>query len=150
MVRAMSGSFHLRQEADKLLGEFAQTNPEIAMDALGEMMRDEEMSVHFHIERLSSFLALPPSVLGGWLDQHGVDGAMIVAHHIPAPHVDDHLHSLQTYMGDIAQRKEDEANVARKFLSHELPRVRDWANFEIKDATREAARFRAMLDKQKK
>jgi len=137
------------------------------------------MSVHFHIERLSSFLALPPSVLGGWLDQHGVDGAMIVAHHIPAPHVDDHgtpalhpltelflakyaddeqvfneyvdhLHSLQTYMGDIAQRKEDEAIVARKFLRHELPRVRDWANFEIKDATREAARFRAMLDKQKR
>jgi hypothetical protein len=179
MVRGMSGSFHLRQEADKLLSEFAQTNPEIAMDALGEMMRDEEMSVHFHIERLSSFLALPPSVLGGWLDQHGVDGAMIVAHHIPAPHVDDHgtpalhpltelflakyaddeqvfneyvdhLHSLQTYMGDIAQRKEDEAIVARKFLRHELPRVRDWANFEIKDATREAARFRAMLDKQKR
>jgi hypothetical protein len=62
----------------------------------------------------------------------------------------DHLHSLQTYMGDIAQRKEDEAIVARKFLRHELPRVRDWANFEIKDATREAARFRAMLDKQKR
>jgi hypothetical protein len=178
MVRAMSGSFHLRQEADKLLGEFAETNPEIAMEALGEMMQDEEMAVHLHIERLSSFLALPPSVLGGWLDQHGVDGAMIVAHHIPAPQTDDdgvpvlhpltelflakyaddervfneyvgHLHSLQVYTGDIAQLKEGEANVARKFLIHELPRVRDWASLEIKDATREAARFRALRDKQK-
>jgi hypothetical protein len=103
---------------------------------------------------------------------------MTVAHHIPAPQTDEdgacvlhpltelflaryaddervfneyvgHLHSLQVYKGDIAQLKEDEAGVARKFLSHELPRVRDWARLEITDATREAARFRALRDKQK-
>jgi hypothetical protein len=35
-----------------------------------------------------------------------------------------------TYMGDISKLKEDEAEVARKFLNHELPRVRDWATYE--------------------
>ena len=179
LVRAMSGNFHLRQEADQRLGKFAETNPEIAMDALGEMMQDDETAIHFRVERLSSFLALPPRVLGDWLDRHGVEGAMVVAHHIPAPYLDvdetpmlhpltelflakyaeddrvfneyvGHLHQLQVYKGDIAQLKENEADVARKFLGHRIARVVDWANYEIKDATREAARFRAMLDRQKK
>ncbi len=51
-------------------------------------------------------------------------------------------------MGDISKLKEDEAEVARKFLNHNLPRVRDWATYEINDSTRQAAQHRALLDKQ--
>jgi hypothetical protein len=179
LVAAMCGdNFHLREEADKLLSEFAGTNPEIAMDALGEMMQDEDKRQYFHAGKLSCFLALPPEVLGGWLDQHGVEGALTVAHHIPAPRLNERkeqdlhpltelflgkyasedrvfneyagqLHSLQSYMGDISKLKEDEAEVARKFLNHELPRVRDWATYEINDSTREAAQHRALLDRHK-
>jgi hypothetical protein len=148
------------------------------MDGLGEMMEDEDKRQYFHAGKLSCFLALPPEVLGGWLDRHGVEGALTVAHHIPAPRLNENkeqdlhpltelflgkyasedrvfheyagqLHSLQRYMGDIPRLKEDEAEVAREFLNHELPRVRDWAAYEINDATREAALHREMLDKHK-
>ena len=177
LVRAMCGdNFHLRGEADKLLSEFALTNPEIAMDALGEMMEDEDKRQYFHAGKLSCFLALPAHVLGGWLDRHGVEGALTVAHHIPALRLNENKepdlhpltelflgkyasedlvfneyagqrHSLQRYMGDIPKLKEDEAEVARKFRNHELPRIRSWATYEINDATREAALHRALLDK---
>jgi hypothetical protein len=117
-------------------------------------------------------------VLGSWLDKHGSDGAFVVANHIPGPYIDDdgqpklhqltelflgkyadedrvfnqyagQLHSLQSYKGDIIQLKEEEADLARKFLGHPLQRVRDWAAFEISDADRGATQFRSMLDKQK-
>jgi hypothetical protein len=149
------------------------------MDALGEIMQDEHLSQNLPYEKLSCFRSLPPEVLGGWLDRHGSDGAFAVANYIPAPYIDKEdgqpklhpltelflgkyadedrvfqhyagqLHSLQSYQGDIAQLKEDEADLARKFLTHRLKRVCDWAAYEIKSATREAAQFRSMLDKQR-
>lgn len=179
LVKAMCGeSSHLRQEADKLLGKFAESRPQIAMDALAEMMQDKQLSQNLPFERLSCFLSLPPKVLGEWLDKHGSDGAFIVANYIPAPYADEdgqphlhrltklflekyadedrvfnqysgQLHSLQSYKGDVVKLKEEEADLARKFLDHPLQRVRDWAAFEISDADRGAAQFRSMLDKQK-
>ena len=179
LVKAMCGeSSHLRQEADKLLGKFAESRPQIAMDALAEMMQDKQLSQNLPFERLSCFLSLPPEVLGEWLDKHGSDGAFIVANYIPAPYADEdgqphlhrltklflekyadedrvfnqysgQLHSLQSYKGDVVKLKEEEADLARKFLDHPLQRVRDWAAFEISDADRGAAQFRSMLDKQK-
>jgi hypothetical protein len=109
-------------------------------------------------------------MVGEWLDKHGSDGAIVVANYIPAPYVDDdgrpqlhrltklflenyadedrvfnqyagQLHSLQPYKGVIVNLKEEEADVARKFLGHPLQRVRDWAAFEISDADRVAAQF---------
>jgi hypothetical protein len=180
LVKAMCGeSFHLRQEADEVLGKFAMSRPQVAMDALGEIMQDEHLSRNLPYEKLSCFGSLPPEVLGAWLDQHGSNGAFAVANYIPAPYVDKEdgqpklhpltelflgkyadedrvfhhyagqLHALQSYKGDIAQLKENEAEVARRFLNHPLKRVRDWAEYEVKDATREATQFRSMLDKQR-
>ena len=139
-------------------------------------MLDEEMQVHFHVERFSTFLALPPEVVDRWLEANGIEGALRVAHHIPGPYLDDDkvatlhpltrlflerhaqddrvfhefagsLHSLQSYKGDIAALKDEEAELARKFLKDDCQRVRDWAAYEIEGSTKQAAEFRAMIDK---
>jgi hypothetical protein len=180
LVRTMCcRNFNLRQRADQLLGELATTAPQAVMDALGEMMLDEEKRLNFHVERFETFLALPPEAVGRWVDQHGVEGALTIARHIPAPYLDDDknpqlhpltelflakyaedesvfnqyaggLHSLQPYKGDIPAAKEEEAEVARKFLDHTLPQVRKWALYEIEAATREADQYRAIFDQQRK
>jgi hypothetical protein len=172
-------NFDLRQEADQLLSEFAKTAPQAAMDALGEMMLDEGVRLNFHIKRFDTFQSLPPETVGNWLDKHGVEGALTIAHHIPAPYLDEDknpklhpltelflakyagdesvfnqyaggLHSLQPYKGDIPSLKEEEAEVARKFLGHELAQVHKWALYEIESATREAEQYRAIFDQQRK
>jgi hypothetical protein len=180
LVRTMCcRNFNLRQRADQLLGELATTSPQAVMDALGEMMLDEEMRLNFHVERFETFLALPPETVGHWLDQHEVEGALTIARHIPAPYLDEDenpqlhpltelflakyaedenvfnqyaggLHSLQPYKGDIPAAKEEEAEVARKFLDHKLPQVRKWALYEIEAATRDAEQHRAIFDQQRK
>lgn len=161
-----------------MLSSLAETRPQAVMDALGEMMLDDEMRWHFHIERFQTFLSLPVEAIGHWLDETGVEGALRIAHHVPSPYLDEDkkpklhpltelflgkhahddrvfqefaggLHSLQSYKGDIAGLKEQEAEVARKFLNHDLARVRDWAAYEIKSAAQEAANFRALADKQR-
>jgi hypothetical protein len=179
LVRTMCGdNFHLRQEADRMLSSLAESSPQAVMNALGEMMLDEAMRWHFHIERFSAFLSLPSEAIDHWLNENGVEGALSIARHVPSPFLDDDkkpvlppltelflgkyanddrvfhefaggLHSLQSYKGDIANLKEAEAEVARKFLNHDLPRVRDWATYEVASATKEAADFRALLDKQR-
>jgi hypothetical protein len=57
------------------------------------------------------------------------------------------VHSLQTYVRDIAGHKEQEARNAEKFLNHRLAPVRRWADIEIASAMSQAKLFRAQDDK---
>jgi hypothetical protein len=52
------------------------------------------------------------------------------------------VHSLQSYMGDIAGQKQQEADMAKQFLRHPLRRVREWAQIEILDAESQAKFWR--------
>ena len=179
LVKAMCGdNFNLKQDADRMLGLLAEAKPQAVMDALGEMMLDETMQSWFRFQRFSVFVSLPPDVIGDWLEKNGVNGALQIAHHVPPPFLgedqkprlypltelflgkyalDDRVfrefvgsvHSLESYVGDIAVLKEEEAEVARKFLNHDLPRVRDWAEDEIQSSTKGARDFRALLDMQR-
>jgi hypothetical protein len=179
LVRAMCGNnTHLSETADEMLGSFAKSNPEAVMDALGEMMLDETTRWQFNIQRFSIFLSLPVEIIDRWLSENGVEAALSIARHVPLPslgadkkpwlhpltsvflgkYADDErvfqefmagAHSLQSYKGDIVGLKEAEANVARNFLNHDFPRVREWAKDEVATATREASEFRAFLDKQR-
>jgi hypothetical protein len=51
-------------------------------------------------------------------------------------------HNLQLYSGDIASQHEQEAEVAENCLSHRLPRIKEWAIYEIEESKREAQRWR--------
>jgi hypothetical protein len=178
LVNAMLGdNYHLRDAADNLLSALAKTEPEAVMDGLGEVMLNKDKQWLFHVQKFAVFLCLPHDVIIRWLDEKGSEGALRLARHVPAPFLiegkpslhplteylldkfesDDHVfrefaagvHSLQGYFGDIAAQKEGEAEVARKFLSHRLRRVRQWAEFEIESAMQNAAMFRGLDDKER-
>src|SRR5262249_8538204 len=52
------------------------------------------------------------------------------------------VHDGEVRVGDIAAQHEREAAVARRFLDHPLPRIRQWAEHEINRADRDAAWWR--------
>lgn len=177
LVKAMLGdNYHLAKTADNSLSLFAKSHPDAVMLALGEMMLDEEKRWLFHVKRFSVFLSLPYEVVAKWLSEKGTEGALRLARHVPRPLLDEKgepllhpptklllsefasddevfqefvsgVHSLQTYMGDIAAQKEQEAELARKFLNHPVPRVHQWAEYEIESAKQQATMFRALDDK---
>ena len=44
------------------------------------------------------------------------------------------VHNLQSYVGDIAGQKQNEADIARKFMDYPLRRIQKCAQIEIMEA----------------
>ncbi len=179
LVRGLKGdNFHIREIADELLGKLAIQHPDEVMTILGGVILDDEDSWRFSIARTDWLLSLPVDVISRWLDEVGARGALAVARHVPPPFISDigvatlhpltelllsrfgddervfnefaaGVHSLQTYMGDIAGQKEKEARDAEKFLHYPIPAVRRWAEIEIEAGKRDAEQFRAEEDKRR-
>lgn len=167
-------SFEMRDAATNLLANWAPVYPNEVMANVGAMMLDPAIGVHFFISKFPFFTALPLNVVTGWLDVVGVEGARKIARHLPHPYVDAGtgivppltywvlsrfedddrtfseffagVHSLQTYMGDIAGAQEAEAKDARKFFNHDLRRIRQWARIEHDRSLENAQRMREWED----
>src|SRR6185437_14883901 len=106
-----------------------------------------------------------------WLQRSGVDGARMLARHLPVPFInpageaivpdltalvferfadDDDVftafcagvHSLQVYSGDIAAEHEREGQVATRFKTHRLRRIREWAAREESESKESAEHWR--------
>jgi hypothetical protein len=148
-------------------------HPEAVLQKFGEALLDPATGWRLTVRRLHDLVqVLPADGVKRWLDRHGRPAAVALARHLPPPHVevsgnavvpeltayvlerfeDDErvfrefcggVHSGQTYWGDMAAQYEREGEVARRFLDHPLRRIRDWAQYEIDQAAREAARWRA-------
>jgi len=173
--RALVGeSFEMRDAAINLLANWAPVYPKEVMANVGLIMLDPATSVHFFISKFPFFTALPLNVVTAWLDEVGVEGARKIARHLPHPYVDAGtgivppltywvlsrfedddrtfsefcagVHSLQTYMGDIAGAQEAEARDARKFFNHDLRRIREWARIEHAGSLQNAQRMREWED----
>jgi hypothetical protein len=167
-------NFHIRDTSDGLLGSLAAEYPREVISALGDAILSDD-SWRLNVARSNFFLSVPIEVISEWLDKEGVRGALALASHVPAPSVSDDgepilhpltalllekfgeeesvftqftagVHNLQTYMGDIAGQKEQEARNAEKFIHHPIPAVRRWAELEIEAGRQDAARWRAQMD----
>ncbi len=168
----VSGNMEKKDSAEEFLAVTAGTRPDLVMAALGKRMLDEDTRVLFHVDRFAQVVAsLPSDVVHDWLRDAGVIGARRIARHLPLPFLgpsgetvvpevtalvfgtfeDDDAtfrefclgaHSFQMYSGDIAAQKAAEAEVARRFLDHELRRVREWAAYEMEQSSNEAKRWR--------
>ena len=152
----------------------ADRHPSAVMESVGAATLNPMTAGRIGMTDLSSlFIALPLETVQAWLNRTGAPGARHLARHLPPPEIsaagrptvppltemvlakfedDDKVfrefsagtRSGQAYHGDIAAAHEQEAAVARQFLTHPLKRVRDWAVIEIQSANRQAAMWRQM------
>jgi hypothetical protein len=140
-------------------------------------MLDEERAWNFFSAKFHIFTSLPVDIVTNWLNTHGVEAARKIARHLPAPALDATgapllppltefvlatfgddervfveflagVHSLQTYMGDIASLHDHEALIASKFLTHPISAVRRWARIELEESRLQAERRRMRQEEQ--
>jgi len=160
------------EESKAVLARMAPDHPDIVIKRWGDAALDPQRSWHFYLDNYKTLVAaLPTEAVKKWLRAVGIEGARALARHLPIPYfaegehpvvpplteyvltqfADDErvfsefcagTHSLQWYMGDIAAQKEREAEMAKPFLHHPLPRIREWARVEIASSRQQAARWR--------
>ncbi len=168
---AVKGDLSVQEEAACELSVYIGKNPTLVLKTLGPMLLDPKDSWRFLVGRRGALLnSFPHDALIQWITENGVEAARIVAHHMPAPYVDaqgnatvppltafilekfesdDHVFSTfcsgghnGMYCGDIAGQHENEAELAEKFLTHALRRVREWADQEVRWGRGSAQRWR--------
>ena len=167
LERGLMGSDHV----SATLLELAQKHPRAFMSSLGRAALKPELGWKFHVGNYKELMGvIPTDVITGWVKDNGVEAARALARSLPNPYLspegahvvpeltafvlgkyghDDRVfdefvagvHSLQMYSGDIAAQRRREAEVARGFLDHPLPRVREWAALEIESSTKNAERW---------
>jgi hypothetical protein len=171
----VSRNFALSEEASGLLASWASNYPAEVMSEIGSIMLDQKVGLTFFISKFPIFSALSPEVVIGWLTEVGPTGARLIARHLPPPFLDNAgkpivpdltawvlskfeqdnrvfaefcagVHSFQMYTGDVALVHESEATMARKFFSHPLRRIREWAKIEYETALENARRQREWED----
>ncbi len=176
---ALAQNFVLSQAAEDVLAKIAQANAQTVMNELGQVMLDPKLGVYFFVGSHRGIInALPVEVVKNWLGSAGVEAARRLARHLPVPFVDPKgraivppltefvlahfedddrtfqefcagVGSFRSYAGPMAPEKEGEAEVARKFLSHPLRRIREWARGEI-DAAMQQAKWWRQFDEELK
>jgi hypothetical protein len=165
--------WHLTEEIESYLATTATHHADTVMRYFGMALLDPATGWRLAVHTLRELVgALPREIVIRWLDEHGHSGAVALARHLPIPRLDasgnevvpevtgyvlEHFaddddvfhefcggaHSGEMHWGDIAAQLEQEGEVARRFLDHPLPRVRQWAQFEIDWAAHEASWWRA-------
>ncbi len=160
----------LKDEAQVILVELAKLDPDLVVKHVGEVLLDRKYKWHFAIGRYPFLIqSLPFNAMRNWLCTVGVDGARQIARNLQIPFINENGtpvvptltefvlsefeedeetfekfckgSHMQTFASDIASLKQKEADVARKFLSHSLRRVREWAEYEINSCEQDAQRW---------
>ncbi len=164
-----SDSYEISQTAEVLFASVAAVRPEKLMDGIGEAMLSKERNLHFLFRKYPIAL-LPENVLIRWLEKHGLEGARLLARHVPGPFIGNNgpelhpltrfilerygnddtvfsswfagMHSGGAFAGSIADHMEQRATRAEPFLNFPIEAVRRWALAEIKYAEQNAESFR--------
>jgi hypothetical protein len=169
---AMATSADQREEASAFLVERAQSFPDLVMHQLGSVLLEEQGGWRPMIAAFGPILrALPPAAVEQWLRSAGVAGARLIARHLPRPSVGEDgqvvvpeltafvleqfggdedtfrqfctgAYRTEVYSGDIAAEMEREPATLRRFLDHPLPRIREWAEGEIRSTEANARHWR--------
>ncbi len=159
-----SRSHDTRELAKRFLIEMAAAQPGLVMGALGEAFLDGESGALLQQSDLSTLIrSIPEPEVRAWIQAGGAPAARAIARHLVRPYVDDAdtpvvppltefvlqrfedddrvfrafllgTHAGQVYEGDIPAQYRDEERIARRFLSHPLRRVQEWAKSEAESA----------------
>jgi hypothetical protein len=164
-----SEDYETSEAASGLFARVAALRPEQLMDGIGEVMLAGERSLSF-LFRSFPLVSLPEDVVIRWLEEHGSEGARLLARHVPGPFMgsngpdlnpvtrfilerygdDDAVfsswvagrHNGRVSAGSIADHLEQRASMARPFLAFPIEAVRRWARSEIMFAEENAAEFK--------
>lgn len=169
LIRMMqSESYETSEAAMGLFASVAAVRPQRLMDGIGEVMLSKERSLSF-LFRKFPLVALPEDVVIQWLEKHGLEGAQLLARHVPGPFMGNHgpdvhpvtrfilerygnddnvfsawfagIHSGGAFAGSIADHVRQRASMAEPFLSFPLEAVRRWARAEIRYADENVENF---------
>jgi hypothetical protein len=164
-----SDSYETSQTAAGLFASVAAVRPQRLMEGIGEAVLSKERNLNF-LFRKYPIVLLPEDVLIEWLERHGLEGARLLARHVPAPFIGTNgpelhpvtrfilenygndemvfaswfagMHSGGAFAGSIADHMEQRATRAEPFLNFPIEAVRRWALAEIKFANENAESFR--------
>jgi hypothetical protein len=164
-----SESYETSQAAIGLFASVAAVRPQRLMDGIAEVMLSKEWRLNF-LFRKFPIVVLPEDVVIQWLEKHGLEGAKLLARHVPGPFMgsngpdlnpvtrfilerygnDDNvfsawfagIHSGGAFAGSIADHVGQRASMAEPFLNFPIEAVRRWARAEITFADENAENFR--------
>jgi hypothetical protein len=164
-----SESYETSQAAMGLFASVAAVRPQRLMDGIGEVMLSKERKLSFLFRKLP-IVALPEDVVIQWVEKHGLEGARLLARHVPGPFMGTHgpdlnpvtrfilegygnddsvfsawfagIHSGGTFAGSIADHVGRRASMAEPFLNFPIEAVRRWARSEIMFANENVENFR--------
>ena len=155
----VGGNTSMRDCFEDVLKELARTSPTLVLNAVGQSLLDPDTGRYGQIAVFDDLISeLPAGDIIDWLEQNGVEGARCLVRHLPRPFIseagtavvpevvefmftefeyDDDLLRLycsghhESWCGNGAQLFQSHADDARRFLSHPLARIREWARFEV-------------------
>jgi hypothetical protein len=164
-----SEEYEVLEIAAGLFSSVAALRPQQLMDGIGEIMLAKDRSLSFLFRKLPVVL-LPEDVIIQWLEKYGLEGARILAGHVPGPFIGNQgpelhpvsryilekygnddvvysawvtgMHSGHAFAGSIADYTERQASSAKPFLSFPIEAVRRWARDRIAFAAENTERFR--------
>ncbi len=165
-----SESYETAEAAAGLFTSVAAARPQELMDGIGEAMLSKEPNLSF-LFRKFPIVALPEGVVIQWLEKHGLEGARLLARHVPRPFIGTHgqpdlnpvtrfilerygnddnvfsawfagMHSGGAFAGSIADHVGQRASMAEPFLNFPIEAVRRWARAEIRYADENVESFR--------
>jgi len=164
-----SDDYETSQAAAGLFATVAAVRPQELMDGIGRLMLSEEKNYSF-LFRKYPIVSLPDNVVIQWLEKHGLDGARLLARHVPGPFMgsngpdlnpitrfilerhgnDDRvfsnwvagMHTGGAFAGSIADHMERRASMAEPFINFPIEAVRRWARGEIMFADTNVENFR--------
>jgi len=170
VIRMMrSESYETLEIAAQLFPSVAALRPQQLMDGIGDIMLAKDRSMGF-LFRKFPVVSLPDNVIIQWIEKHGIEGARILARHVPGPFMGSNgpeLHPVTRYIlekhgnddmvysgwvtgmqsghafaGSVADYVERGAVMAEPFLNFPVEAVRRWARSQIAFAAENAEPFR--------
>jgi hypothetical protein len=164
-----SDSYGTSQAAMDLFASIAAVRPQRLMDGIGEVILSKKGSIS-SLFRKFPIVALREDVVIRWLEKHGLEGARLVASHVPGPFIGSHgpdlnpvtrfirerfgnddrvfsvwfagTHYNGAFFGSIADNLEQRASMAEPFLDFPIEAVRRWAQADIMFAKENVEIFR--------
>jgi hypothetical protein len=164
-----SDRYEVGKAASELISVAGAFEPRLLMEAIGEAMTDRQGKVSFLVRKFP-ISTLPAEVIIEWIRENGVEGARVLARHVPGPFIGANgpelhpvtkflmdtfgedkgvfasfvagIHTGGVFVGSIADWAERGAALAEQFLDYPNESIRKWARGEVAFSSESADHFR--------